>query len=254
MSDFLVRSLQQTGVLTDVEIEALRHVNSRERIVTARIDIDHDDFSDSIHLIMDGLACRYKIWAEGERRILSLLVPGDLCGGHATMPFIFHNKVAALTNCTIADIPRQTMAELIDRYPRIARALWWVTLAKLSTTQAWLANMGRPADKRMAHFFCEVLVRLQATDLADENSYDLGLTQFDLAEIFGLSNVHVNRVLKALKASGLMAVSNRRVTIFDVRRLKKLAEFDPGYLHDVASATMEGRPKSVQEPIARRRA
>ncbi|MFE1602635.1 Crp/Fnr family transcriptional regulator [Methylobacterium sp. ID0610] len=254
MHNLLIRKLEQTGVLKDSDIEALRCIKFKERIVTAGSNIYHGEFAENLHLIVEGMACRYKIWADGDRRILSLIVPGDLCDGHAPLPFMFQTEVAALTTCKVADIPRQTMADLIDLYPRIARALWWITLVKLSTTQVWLANMGRVADKRVAHFFCELLVRLQAVGLADDGSYDFNLTQLELGEIFGLSNVHVNRVLKSLKELGLMTVANRRVTIPDVRRLKKFADFDPDYLHDAADLGANKRALALSEQIAKQRA
>ncbi|ACL63226.1 Crp/Fnr family transcriptional regulator [Methylobacterium nodulans] len=235
MYNRLIRRLEQAGVLSGVEIKALQDVNLRERFVVARSDVYDNDFADNVHLILGGFACRYKIWAGGNRRIISLIVPGDLCDGHVPMPFVLQNRVAALTTCKVADIPRQTMVELINTYPGIARALWWVTLVKLSTMQAWLANMGREADKRIAHFFCEMLVRLRAVGLADESSYEFNLTQSDLGEIFGLSNVHVNRVLKSLRDADLLIVANRRVTIPDVERLERFAEFDPGYLSGTLS-------------------
>jgi CRP-like cAMP-binding protein len=37
------------------------------------------DPSPSCHLVISGLACRYKILEDGSRQIMAFLVPGDLC-------------------------------------------------------------------------------------------------------------------------------------------------------------------------------
>ena len=61
--------------------------------------------------------------------------------------------------------------------------------------------------------------------------YDLPLTQAELGDTLGLSNVHVNRVLKHLRTKGLVTVFERSVHIPDVAKLKDYAGFNPNYLH-----------------------
>ena len=44
-----------------------------------------------------------------------------------------------------------------------------------------------------SHLLCELLMQLQAVGLANGNSYELPITQNDLAETVGLTLVHVKR-------------------------------------------------------------
>jgi biotin operon repressor len=230
MHDLLIGRLEHAGLLSEPERQALHALTLRPRAVAARTDIDAGGEPHSVQLILSGIACRYKIWSGGTRRIISLILPGDLCDGHLPIPYTLGNMVGALTPCTVADIPRQAMADLIETYPRIARTLWWMTLVKLNVAQEWLASTSRGADKQLALVLCELLVRLQARGLADENSFEFGLSQPDLADVIGISQVHINRVVQSLRSSGLIVWSHRRLTIPDVARLKTFAEFDPGYL------------------------
>ena len=69
----------------------------------------------------------------------------------------------------------------------------------------------------MAHLFCEILERLRIVGLADNDSYDFPLTQQELGECLGLTSVHVNRTLQALRKRGLIQVENRRATIVDLQ-------------------------------------
>ena len=231
MHDLLIGRLEHAGLLSEPERQALHALTLRPRAVVARTDIDAGGEPHSVQLILSGIACRYKIWSGGARRIISLILPGDLCDGHLPIPYTLGNMVGALTPCTVADIPRRAMADLIETYPQIARTLWWMTLVKLNVAQEWLASTSRDADKQLAHVFCELLVRLQARGLADENGFEFGLNQTDLADVIGISQVHINRVVQSLRSSGLIVWSHRRLTIPDVGRLKAFAEFDPGYLH-----------------------
>ena len=56
------------------------------------------------------------------------------------------------------------------------------------------------------------------------------MTQAGLADVLGLSTVHVNRIIQELRAQGLLRWERGRVTILDFARLARLAEFDPTYL------------------------
>ncbi|WP_336489613.1 helix-turn-helix domain-containing protein [Methylobacterium nigriterrae] len=58
----------------------------------------------------------------------------------------------------------------------------------------------------MAHLFCELLLRLQLVGCADGNSFDLPLTQVELGDVLGLTNVHVNRVLQDLRKRNLIVL------------------------------------------------
>ncbi|WP_310346075.1 Crp/Fnr family transcriptional regulator [Methylobacterium sp. BE186] len=209
----------------------LRELTLNPRAVAPRRDIAMPPAAESVHLVLGGIACRYKILLDGTRRIVSYLLPGDLCDVHASASGAADWSIGTLTPCAIADIPRERLAELARAHPGIDRALRWITLTELSTAREWLANDSRPADRRIAHLFCELLVRLQAVDLAGDSSIDLRLSQVDLADTAGISFVHVNRVLQSLRASGLIVSGKHVLTVPDVARLRAFAEFDPGYLH-----------------------
>jgi CRP-like cAMP-binding protein len=62
-------------------------------------------------------------------------------------------------------------------------------------------------------------------------SFQLPLTQSDIADMVGLSVVHVNRMIQELRASGLIRWDRKTVTVLDINRLRELADFDPTYLN-----------------------
>jgi DNA-binding transcriptional regulator LsrR (DeoR family) len=83
-------------------------------------------------------------------------------------------------------------------------------------------------------------MRLQTVGLTDGNSYELPITQTDVAETMGLSVVHVNRVIQRLRARGLITLRSKRLVITDAEALKMYSEFNPNYLHlDANVATKE---------------
>ena len=57
------------------------------------------------------------------------------------------------------------------------------------------------------------------------------VTQGELADTMGLSNVHVNRVLQKLRQAGLISWKGDVLVVPDVDRLIEFSGFNPNYLH-----------------------
>jgi hypothetical protein len=83
----------------------------------------------------------------------------------------------------------------------------------------------------MAHFLCEMMMRLDAVGLVDANTFDLPLTQDELGDTIGISTVHVNRTLQKLRSRRLITFDRKRMVVLDPAALKACCGFNPNYLH-----------------------
>ncbi|RYF04160.1 MAG: Crp/Fnr family transcriptional regulator [Oxalobacteraceae bacterium] len=229
----LVMKLEHAGGLEEADRAALQELSAVTRPIEARYDLSCEgDRPEIVHLVMEGRAFRYKLTPNGERQILGLLLPGDFCDFHVAILARRDHSVGTLTPCRIAEIPRTTILDITAKLPSVARAFWWATLVDESILRQWLTSMGkRDALERVAHLFCELLIRLQAVGLATANGYDLRLTQAELSDVAGLSTVHTNRVLQELRKQKLIVFKHSHMEIPDVLRLKNFCGFDPNYLH-----------------------
>ncbi|MDF3063966.1 MAG: cyclic nucleotide-binding protein [Microvirga sp.] len=238
MASPLVRKLEHGAALSQDDRARLEEAARDVRGVGPRHDlIGEGDRPEEVHLILEGFACRYKMLPGGERQIMAFLVPGDFCDLHVAILGEMDHGIATISPCKVAYIPQRTIDELTSKHPAIARALWWATLVDEGTLREWIVNMGRrSADEQMAHLLCELLLRLESVGLAHENGFDFPVTQEELADTLGLSNVHVNRVLQQLRETGMITLTGRRLTIHDVDRLQEFAGFNPNYLHLVKRA------------------
>lgn len=184
-----------------------------------------------VHLIVSGMAYRHKITETGNKQIVAYLLPGDFCDLHVFILDQMDHTITTLTECQVANIPRNTILHLTER-PAIARALWWATLVDEGTLREALVNIGqRRAEERMAHLLCEMLTRLDAVGLVVDNTFDFPVTQTDLGDTLGLSTVHINRTLQKLRDRNLVTVDRRTVTVIDPEALKSCCGFNPNYLH-----------------------
>jgi CRP-like cAMP-binding protein len=124
------------------------------------------------------------------------------------------------------------MKELLAASPKLASVFWRETIIEATILREWLCNVAaRDALASIAHFICEIASRLQAVGLVADGSFHLPLTQQDLANASGISVVHVNRTLQELRKRRLIRWENRTVTLLNPEELKRIAQFEPDYLH-----------------------
>ncbi|HEY8617679.1 Crp/Fnr family transcriptional regulator [Phenylobacterium sp.] len=233
MSHILVRKLRHGAELSPLDEAALvGAIHDGKRLAARQTVVSEGDRPRDVHVILDGFACRYKILPDGGRQIMAWLVPGDFCDLHVAILGAMDHGIATLTPSRLGTIPPADVDRLSRTSPALSRALWWATLVDEAILREWLVTMGRrPADRQVAHLFCELLVRLQSVGLADGNRIELPITQGDLADAAGLTAVHVNRVVQQLRADGLIDWSDRTLTVHDPRALAEFADFRPNYLH-----------------------
>ncbi|MBB5708819.1 Crp/Fnr family transcriptional regulator [Sphingomonas xinjiangensis] len=183
-------------------------------------------------LVLDGIVCRYKDLSNGQRQITELHVAGDFADLHSfTLQYLDHS-VMTLTPCRIVRMPHKALTAITEQYPHLTRVYWFSTNLDAAIHREWELSLGRrSAIQRIAHLFCEMQLRLSIVGLASERHFDLPVTQAVLAECLGLTPVHVNRVLKELRETGLLEFRSGRVTILDLRALRNMADFDPTYLY-----------------------
>jgi CRP-like cAMP-binding protein len=193
--------------------------------------IREGDCPDAVCIMISGWAYRYKDLSNGRRQIVGFLLPGDMCDPQAFILRAADHGIAMLSDATVASVPRTTMLEDVARLPRLAQALWWLSLVDTGILRAWLTNNGqRPSDRRAAHLFCELAMRAKMIGLAQGGSFELPVSQALLGEALSITAVHANRTLRTLRELGLVEFTHGTVVVPDIDRLAAFAEFDPGYL------------------------
>lgn len=212
---------------------ALAEASRNFRYVGARRDLiaagDHPHF---IHLVLEGLAARYRTLPDGRRQIVGLFVPGDFCDVNAWVLKQMDHSIGAITRLKVATIAPEEMDALTAERPRIALALRWQELVTAAVQREWTVNLGqRNACERLAHLLIELYLRLKAIGRASGGRCDFPLTQSDLADATGLTAVHVNRTLQELRRHGLIALERKQLSILNLERLTEVAMFNADYLH-----------------------
>ena len=103
------------------------------------------------------------------------------------------------------------------------------------------------AYERVAHFLLEIQERLALVGQADDQHFPLPLTQEVLAGALGLSIVHVNRTLRLLREENIAIVDRHVVMIFDMARLRQLAQRHDGGVAELTTHYLSGESTSTEE-------
>lgn len=219
--------------LSEEELRVIEDSITIVRSIPARQQLTRrGDMVNMSCMLLEGFACRYLDDREGYRQLVSIHVPGDFIDLHGFPLKHLDHDIATLGQCTLAFYDHRVLAEILDTHPRLARWLWFSTLLDAAIHREWIFRMGRlGADGRVAHFFCELNVRLEMVELAENGRFLFSATQADLAEACGITGVHVNRVLRLMRERGLLLFRSGEVEITDLPGLVALAEFDPLYLY-----------------------
>ena len=110
--------------------------------------------------------------------------------------------------------------------------MWLDTLIDSSIFREWVVNVGRRDSRaRIAHLLCELAWRLRSVKGGDSLTFDFPVTQEQLADATGLTPVHTNRTLQALRKDGLIQLTGGSLTVLDWDGLVAAGDFDELYLH-----------------------
>lgn len=233
MSNRFIDKLSGFAKLSDQEVSSLAKVTAAPQHYSARYDLIREgDRPGPVFVVLEGWACRYKILPNGGRQVLAYLMPGDSCDLHVGLLAEMDHSIQTVTPALVATVERGEMDRIMDKHRGIAKAMYLGQLIDEGTMRAWITSMGRRSSiERVAHLMCELYLRARNVGLTLEPRFALPLPQAMLADSLGMTPVHLNRVMKELRASGAMTLKRGSLMIEDPVRLVRIAGFDENYLH-----------------------
>jgi len=230
LEDF-VKRLSALSPLSPVDVAALQGLTAQVTRVRANSDIiaPGSEFESAI-LVASGLVGRFLQLADGRRQTTAIHLPGDIADLHRVATPRAGSALQALTNAAIVRVSGRELRAVALASPAITQAFWIYSAVDAAILARWAANLRRDAKARMAHLLCEIGVRMEFSGEGERGEFLLELTQAQIGDALGLTPVHVNRTLKALREIGAVEVEGRIFRIPDWPRLAAIADFDPDYL------------------------
>lgn len=235
MIEALILNLEARDTVSKDEAQLLHSLVVRERSFAVDEDlVVQGSRPNCSTLLLSGIAARYKVMEDGKRQITALHVAGDFVDLHAFPLKIMDHGIVALSPCHAAFLDHADLKKITETQPHLTRLFWLSTVIDGAIHREWIVAMGRRSKiSHLAHLFCELFVRLRVVGETKENSFAFPLKQSELADVLGISLVHLNKTLSLLRNKQVLEWSQktRTIEILNWKGLAKLAEFDPAYLN-----------------------
>lgn len=164
-------------------------------------------------------------FAAGAPRAARLWLPGDLLG----LSSLFGApggaiKVIAATDVTVCRFEPERLPDMLAA-PPLAERLLRIALWQGAQLTAQIDALRRlPAAGRLAHFLLTTYRALARRRLAHGDRFRLPLQRQQMADLLGLTPLHLRRVTALLEADGLMLIMRDQVELLAPDRLRALAD------------------------------
>ena len=184
-------------------------------------------------IVQSGHACAYTLYKTGARHVSRLYHPGDIIGLPDVFGGPFPYSVRALSKLDVAFIEPWQFTPSLQKQPSAMFALMSLASADRRADAARAKAIARLEPKaRVAHLLLESLDRVRLTSsyhngqIASSETFSIPGTQKVLADLMGLSAVHVSRMLTGLQKEGLIGKPARHMfEIVDRAALVEMAEY-----------------------------
>ncbi|MBC7739091.1 MAG: Crp/Fnr family transcriptional regulator [Candidatus Saccharibacteria bacterium] len=213
---------------TPQELEFMQNFKNGELAVQAGTTILMEGSnSPHIYTVLSGMGTRSKMLENGKRQVINFLFPGDFTGLQAGLMGEMKHSVEATTDMVLCAFRRNDLWNLFRTHSERAYDLTWIAAVEEHFLGETIASLGqRDATQRVAWAMVRIHARLKAVGLASDDWVPLPFRQQDLADALGLSLVHTNKTLKALKDRHMMLWTEGRLMIRSLPALAKIGMVD----------------------------
>ena len=216
---------EEYGALSDAERAAVLALLGPPYAVARghRIAIEGEQPT-GFFLLLSGWASAFHLLPNGKRQIVKIHLPGDALGTPSMAMTQTTEGISAITDVVIAKVSSGDFGKLFDTHPRIiARFMLSIQQERIALMDRLVALGRTDAEARVAAFLLDLRERLEPLGVVHEDSFDLRMSQEQIADVLGLTQVHVNRVLATLEKRGLLKRDEKRYHLISLPGLSALA-------------------------------
>jgi CRP/FNR family transcriptional regulator len=198
--------------------------------------IRDDGAAAPVFMLHRGIVHRSCTLPNGRRAILDLLLPGDIGGLEHIVLRRPEEEIFAASTVGFRSMSGTALRKLMAD-PSVALSVVALMAEARSRMDRHAAAVARlHARERIATLLLDIHDRLRRRDLIARPTFNLPLTQEQMADYLGLTMVHVNRTLRQMRQERLALIDHQVVIIMDLERLREVVhglpslvdEMDPG--------------------------
>ena len=228
----LAENLSHYMRLQEEDRAHLARFEEEERRIPRQTDVRRiGDANEYLFAVKKGWLYSYLDFADGRRQIVKIHTPGDLIG----FPELAYERVSlSLRSCneaTLCPFPKQHIDDVLRASPRLSAMLLTIATRDQVILIDKLRATGRmSARERIAYLLLDLLSRLRVLKGPDFRRMHFPLSQTEIGDTVGLTNVYVSKTLSRLADEGLIRRhAGGEIEILNEEELRRIAEFTDRY-------------------------
>lgn len=230
----IAHHFQHYASLRPQEIRLLEALEQRPVPYPRNTKVWHEGSeSTNFYIVRRGWAYSFRLLENGSRQVLDLFVPGDIIGLREYAYKQRLNGLHTVTDVELCAFPKNQLQAVFASSGLLGQLFFAVAARGQALLLERVINLGRrSARQKVAHLLVELSARMKRAPMLGEEIDLFPLSQALLADILGLSAVHINRTIRGLREDGLIDLRYQAIKLLDVDRLKEIAGFNPAYLQE----------------------
>ncbi len=177
-----------------------------------------------LYTALSGMGIRDKTLENGKRQVINFVFPGDFIGLQAGIMGEMGHSVEARTHMRLCVFNRSEFYSFFKSHPERAFDITWLAAIEEHFMGEVLATIGqRTASQAISWALLKIFERGRSLGMVTHNQMPLPYTQRDLADALGLSLVHTNKKLAALRERQLLSWTDGVLQVNNLEALAKEA-------------------------------
>lgn len=226
--DFVVSAIETNLQVAGVGRTLLDNVDVSVLRFNAGDTVHHmGDEVTNLYCLTEGWITLIRHMANGDRQLLNFHVPIDIVGfeylGRATAT----SDMVAFRDTELVSIPIQQFKRTLLASPESAAAVTSLLSRKYSSLQTRLCVFANGnAVTKVIHFLHGLRSKQVRNRYDDADTLRIPLTQQDIADALGVTNVTISRAFAKLEAAGVVDFNSNRIRILDYPKMLELSSSD----------------------------
>lgn len=183
---------------------------------------------EEIFVVKTGWLTSFSMLEDGRRQLLRLFYPGDMIELTEASLVNAQHDIKSLTAAVLCPFPKAGLSEMFAMSPRLTALMFAMAVRETQTLLGRIRAIGRfSAYERLCYLMLEISERLTMTGAVVDDSFRLPLTQSDIADLLGLTNVYVSKTFSRMERDRLVWREGNRVILRDKAKMRAVCEFQP---------------------------
>ena len=231
MKSCLVSQLSHYLTLDRTSLEGLAKLERDERSYKKRERVfSIGEENRFLYIVKSGWLYSYIDLADNRRSIVSVFQPGDLIGYSEVAFERYATNLSTSEQSVLCPFPKHELSDIFEQHPALA-ALFFAIASRdqIIMIDRMRAISSMSSREKLVYFLLDMSARMLMTHSIPEKGMMIPMSQQEIGDMLGLTNVTVSRELTALQVDGLIEKEGAHIRLMDISALIRMCEFKDRY-------------------------